>query len=187
MSRFAQLRGLSWRRSSPRSIHPEEWPEERDKPRVLIENPDGADLWAHAEILREAGYDVAMCAGPAADTERVPWFRRRPLSWVDPQRTEGQGRTERRQRTVCPLIAEGHCPLVEGADVVVSTTRLTDSREILATLSARSSPALVVEGTSDDLERSDDVIGDAVQIKLPVLPEQIVDAVERARSPRAVD
>ena len=94
---------------------------------------------------------------------------------------------ERQERTLCPLVAEGNCPLVEGADVVISTTELTDSREILATLSARSSPALVVEGTSSELERDSDVVGDSVEIKLPVLPQQIVEAVERARSTRAID
>ncbi len=181
MSGVAPLRSLFGRKGSPRAIHPEEWPEESGKPRVLIENPDRADLWAHAEVLREAGYDVAMCAGPTAATERLPWFRRRPRYWADPPPME------RQERTVCPLLAEGHCPLVEGADVVVSTTQLTDSREILATLSARSSPALVVEGTSSELERDSDVIGGSVEIKLPVLPQQIVEAVERARSTRATD
>jgi hypothetical protein len=182
MSGVAQVRSLFGRKSSPRSIHPEEWPEQSGKPRVLIENPDGADLWAHAEILREAGYDVATCFGPTAETEHVPWFTRfGGPQWADPQPRE------RRERTLCPLVAEGHCPLVEGADVVVSTTQLTDSREILATLSARSSPALVVEGTNSDLERDSDVIGDSVEIKLPVLPQQLVDAVERARSTPAID
>jgi hypothetical protein len=173
------MRSLFGRKSPPRSLHPEEWPEQSGNPRVLIENPDRADLWAHAAVLREAGYDVAMCAGPTAETEHVPWFRRRQQDWADPHPTE------RQKRTVCPLVAEGHCPLVEGADVVVSTTRLTDSREVLATLSTRSSPALVVEGTSSDLERASDVIGGSVEIKLPVLPQQLVEAVERARSTRA--
>ena len=118
-----------------------------------------------------------MCAGPTAGAEHVSWFRRRHRFWADSQPTE------RQERTLCPLVAEGHCPLVEGADVVVSTIQLTDSREILATLSARSSPPLVVEGTSSELER----YGDSVAIKLPVLPQQLVQAVERARSTRAGD
>jgi hypothetical protein len=164
MSAFAQLSAFFRRRGNSATIHPEAWPEPSGKPRVLIENPDGADLWAHAEILRDAGYDVAMCAGPS---DAVP--------------------AEHQERTVCPLIAEGQCPLVEGADVVVSTTYLTDGREILATLSARGSPALVVEGTGDDLERNSDVIGDAVRVRYPLSAEQIVGAVERARSPRAGD
>jgi hypothetical protein len=179
MSGVAQARSLFRRTRSPRSIHPEEWPEQSGKPRVLIENPDRADLWAHADLLRKEGYDVAMCGGPTAATARAPWFRR--LFRPDPQAAE------RQERTLCPLVAEGHCPLVEGADVVVSTTRLTDSREILARLSARKSPVLVVEGTSSELEQDRDVIGDSLQIRLPVLPQQLVDAVERARSTRASD
>ncbi len=178
MSGVAQARSRFGRKSPPRSIHPEEWPEQSGKPKVLIENPDRADLWAHAELLREAGYEVAMCGGPTAAAERAPWFRR--LFRADPPQ-------ERQERTLCPLVAEGHCPLVEGADVVVSTTRLTDSREILARLSARKSPPLVVEGTSSDLERDGDVLGDSVEITLPVLPRQLVEAVERARSTRASD
>ena len=154
----------SWFRggSSARLIHPEDWPAETGKPRVLIENPDGADLWAHADVLREAGYDVAMCGGPTPETED-------------------------HERTVCPLVGGGRCPLVEGADVVVSTTRMTDGREILGALSARSSPALVVEGTSSDLKLDGDVIGGSQKITLPVLPEQLVEAVERARSTRVTD
>jgi hypothetical protein len=64
---------------------------------------------------------------------------------------------------------------------VVSTTRLTDGREILAALSARRARALVVEGTRSELARESDVIGGAVELTLPVLPQQIVEVVERAR------
>jgi hypothetical protein len=161
------------RKSSPESpplIHPEEWPEQTGKPRVLIENPDRADLWAHADVLREAGYDVAMCGGPTPEPAPVTWFQR--LFRADPEPAEPQ------QRTFCPLVAHGHCPLVEGADVVVSTTTLTDSREIHAQLRATGAPALVVEGTSGELTQA----GDVVEIQLPVMPGQLVDAVERARS-----
>ncbi len=175
------MRSLFWRKESPRLIHPEEWPEPSGRPRVLIENPDRADLWAHADLLREAGYDVATCGGPTAETLTVPWFRRRHLHLAD------SPSSERRERLLCPLLAEGQCPLVEGADVVVSTTALTDSREILATLSARRSPALVVEGTSAHLARESEAIGDSVAIPLPVLPRQLVEAVERARPTRATD
>ena len=88
---------------------------------------------------------------------------------------------ELERRTLCPLLTEGHCPLVEGADVVVSTTRLTDGREIVAALSARPSPAVVVEGTTFDLDRDADALGELVRIELPVLPGQLVEAVEQAR------
>jgi hypothetical protein len=179
MTRFPHVRSLFGRTRTPPTMHPEEWAEPSGKPRVLIENPDGADLWAHAEILREAGYEVAMCGGPTPEPEHVPWLRR--LYEADPLAGE------RPERTFCPLLTEGHCPLVEGADVVVSTTALTDSREILATLGARSSPALVVEGTSADLEREHDAIGNGVELSLPVMPQQLVEAVERARSGRTGD
>ena len=89
---------------------------------------------------------------------------------------------EQQEHTTCPLLTEGHCPLVEGADVVVSTTQLKDGREILAALSARSTPGLVVEGTRSELEREHEAITGAVELTLPVLPQQIVEAVERARS-----
>jgi hypothetical protein len=149
------------KRKDPAQLHPEEWPEPGGKPRVLIENPDGAELWAHADVLREAGYDVAMCGGPSP-------------------------KTEDHDHTSCPLVTEGRCPLVDGADVVVSTTRLTDGREILRALSARTTP-LVVEGTTADLERDRDVTGDALEIALPVMPSQLVEAVEQVRSAHPAD
>lgn len=170
------MRSLFRQKRSAHSLHPDEWPEPSGKPRVLIENPDRADLVSHAYVLREAGYDVAMCGGPTAKAEHVPFFSR----WARPQ-------TERQERELCPLLTDGHCPLVEGADVVVSTTQLADSREILAKISARGTPALVVEGTSSELARDSDVIGDSVEITLPVFSHQIVEAVERARSARATD
>ena len=62
---------------------------------------------------------------------------------------------------------------------MVSAAQLTDGRAILAALSARSTPALVVEGTRSELARESDAIGSAVEL---TLPQQIVEAVERARS-----
>lgn len=172
------MRSPFGRKSSPPSIHPGEWPAQAGGPRVLIENADRADLWAQARILREAGYEVAMCSGPTAGSGRAPWFRRLPL-------VRAGSAPELGERTVCPLVAEGHCPLVEGADVVVSTSGLTDGREILTALGARRGQALVVEGTVFDLERARDVAGDAVELKFPVTPRQLVDAVERAQGARA--
>ena len=176
-SRLAKVRAFFGSNSGPLSIHPKEWPEHLGKPRVLIENPDRADLWAHADLLREAGYDVAICGGPVAEIAPAPWYRRlfSPTAAPDP--------AELRPRVLCPLVTGGHCPLVEGADVVVSTTRLTDGGEILTALSARTDLALVVEGTSADLDREAAAIGDSVAITLPVLPQQLVRAVEQARYP----
>jgi hypothetical protein len=154
-----------------RYLHPEEWPEPTGKPRVLIENPDGADLWAHADILREAGYDVATCHGPSKPAERG----RRSGYFEDPEQRQPAG-----ERSLCPLVEDGRCPLVEGADVVVSTTALTDSREILATLSTSKSTALVVEGTQRQLEHDRDVTGDAVVVEGPMTEEGLRAAVEQA-------
>jgi hypothetical protein len=145
--------------------HAASWPESRgDRHRVLIENPDAADLWAHADALREAGYEVATCLGPTPAHERGPWYRRRPSRAGDP----------------CPLLGHGSCPLVDGADVVVSTTQLTDSRKIVAALRAQRSLPVIVEGTTADLERDSDAIGDAREIEQPVTPALLLAAVDDA-------
>ena len=80
------------KKRKPHVIEAGEWHERRGRDRVLVENPDAAELWAYAETLRDAGYDVATCTGEHPD---------------------GEDR--------CPLIETGRCGLVAGADVVVST------------------------------------------------------------------
>jgi hypothetical protein len=142
---------------------------------VLIENPDAANLWAHADVLSEAGYDVATCMGPApqgADRQRS-WSRRR-ASGPEPH--------EPARPAFCPMLEHGHCPLVEGADLVVSTTALAGSREIIATLTARHAP-LVVEGTRAELEREADVVGGARTVGEPVTPDALLAAVGEALAP----
>jgi hypothetical protein len=162
-------------RNGPQLLHPGEWQESTGRPRVLIENPDGADLWAHAEILREAGYDVALCHGPSKPTERES--RRRRLRYDNPGEPQHD-----EKRTLCPLVVEGRCSLVEGADLVVSTTALTDSREILGALSSGGSAALVVEGPAGTLER--DGGGAAASIPFPVTEGRLLTAVETALASR---
>ena len=159
---------------SPRCVDPGDWPGRSSRRRVLVENPDLADLWAHAEILREAGYDVATCTGPATGQSSVPMFQRGSLAVEDaePMRVEG--------RTLCPLVAEERCPLVEEADVVITTTALADGRGILAAHSSKGQAALVVEGTSSTLGRDSDVIGDATVIEQPVTQERLLAAVAEA-------
>jgi hypothetical protein len=146
------------RRRRPERAALEEWPERTGRPRVLIENPDQAELWAAAGILREAGYDVAVCAGPT-----VP------------------GESPRGEKPVaCPLVFGGYCGMVEEADVVVAATTLPDSRGILAAHARRQTPALVVEGPEHVLQRDRDVIPDAIVIEEPVTAEQLVAAVGEA-------
>ena len=162
------------REPSPRCIDPGDWPERSARRRVLIENPDRSDLWAHAEILREAGYDVATCTGPTIGRESVSMFQRGslPIEDAEPVRAE--------HRSLCPLVAGERCRLADGADVVISTTALVDARGILAAHSSTGQAALVVEGTKRILARNSDVIGAATVIEQPVTQERLVAAVEEA-------
>jgi hypothetical protein len=76
--------------------------------------PDGAEAWAQAETLRDAGYELAVCKGPTPG----PWRPRadlRPGYFEDPDWWADDG-----ERTICPLVVGGKCALVDGADVVVS-------------------------------------------------------------------
>ncbi|MBI4728338.1 MAG: HAMP domain-containing histidine kinase [Acidobacteria bacterium] len=66
------------------------WPRREHRARVLVVDWDGSVDWAEAEILRRAGYDVAICGGPAH-----PWAA-----------------------STCPLVERGRCALVSGADAV---------------------------------------------------------------------
>ena len=179
MKKSGLLGSRVWRRAGPRVLHPGAWPESTGKPRVLIENRSSADLWGHAEILRRAGYDVALCHGPSKPVERAPWYRRRRGFYADSEQLQpGE------ERTLCPLVVAGRCSLVEGADVVVSTTELDESREVLAALNSIGSPALVVEGTRPHLERDRDAIGAATAIELPVTEKRLLSAVEDALASR---
>jgi hypothetical protein len=100
----------------PRTIQPPFWSSERGRGRVLIENQDGAELWAHAGALQEAGYDAVTCFGPSP-----------------------------KERVTCPLVTGEGCQLVETADVVISTTRLADGGEVLAAVRRCHPHALIVE------------------------------------------
>ena len=150
------------------------WAPGGDRKRVLVEHPDRAGLWAHAEILSEAGYDVATCSGPSAGSLRTPWFG--PGSMV----LAGTEPPAHEARTVCPFVAEGRCPLVEGADVVVASAGLVDGREIIATHAAVGKAALVVEAAAG-VSRPD---VDAILVEEPVTEGRLLAAVERALSGR---
>ena len=146
------------RRSEARCIEPGEWPARTGRARVLIEHPDRAALWAEAEIIREAGYDVAVCTGPVEAADGV-------------------------EAEACPLLVQGRCSLVEEADVVVSTTDLREARGILARI-GRSTPALVVESTQSVLERDGHELGDATVVEVPVTERRLLDAVSGALGKR---
>ena len=81
-----------------------------DRPRVLIEEPDIAEAFGCWCLLADNGYEVSWCPGPVGPPTRV-----------------------------CPLVATGHCGLVQHADVVVSSLGLhrEASRMVVAALRRR--------------------------------------------------
>lgn len=129
-----------------------DWPEREGRKRVLVENPDASQLWAYAEILREAGYDVATCAGEHPD---------------------GKDR--------CPLIETGRCGLVEGADVVVSTCSIQRGDKLLAVLGTQGSTPVVFEAPKPDFERYAHLAENATLIATPVTEKTLLDAIAQAR------
>lgn len=135
------------------TIETGDWSERQGRPRVLVENPDTAQLWAYAGILRDAGYDVATCTGEHPD---------------------GKDR--------CPLIEAGHCGLVEGADVVVSTCSIHRGDRLLAVLGSKGSTPIVVEVPPPDFERYSQLAESATLLATPVTGQALLDAVAQARS-----
>jgi hypothetical protein len=130
-----------------------DWDERRGRDRVLVENPDRAQLWAYAEVLRDAGYDVATCTGEHPD---------------------GHDR--------CPLLEQGRCGLVAGADVVVSTCSLQRGDAVLAVLGSQGSTPIVFEAPEPDFERYAHLADEATLIPTPVTTQALLDAVEAART-----
>jgi hypothetical protein len=151
------MKGSLWRHGDRVDrIEPGEWPRRAGRARVLIEHPDPGTVWAEAEAMRDAGYDVAVCTGPTRESDHTS----APVA--------------------CPLLVEGRCALVEQADVVVSTTDLGDSHQLLAALTARRTPALVVESTKPALDRGGYELGDATVLEAPVTEGALLDAVADA-------
>jgi hypothetical protein len=144
----------------PPCIEPGVWRVRGARARVLVEIPDGAELAAHASVLRDAGYDVAACAGPSLE-----------------DRDTGQ------ERRMCPLVSGERCRLVDGADVVVSAMSLVDARDIVAAHAA-GGRTLVVEGASNVLERDRELLGGATLVPEPVTAERLIAAVEQANASR---
>lgn len=89
--------------------------------RVLLESSDGAEAHAVWRLLSRHGYDTMWCPGPS-------------------------GRHVRE----CPLVRTGHCPLVDGADVIVNALDQDDgncaevARQLESVAGARRSPTPVV-------------------------------------------
>lgn len=67
--------------------------------RVLLEMDDPAEAWASRQVLVRAGYEVTWCPGPGGSPKRS-----------------------------CPLVTRGACPLVDGADAVISKLAVDHDR-----------------------------------------------------------
>ena len=128
-----------------------DWGERRGRERVLVEHPDHAELWAYAELLHEAGYDVATCAGEHPD---------------------GHAR--------CPLLEAGRCELVAGADVIVSTCSMQRGETLLAVLGEQGSTPIVFEAPQPDFERYAHLAEEATLVPAPVTRQALLGAVEQA-------
>lgn len=127
-----------------------------DRPiRVLVENADPAELWADERILRRAGFEVGTCQGPEGPADAFPFGR-------------------------CMLAAEGRCPLVDEADVVVFGLHLThpSSREVLQAHRRRHhDKPTCIEATSLELRRMSDLVAGYERITFPATGSRLLEAV----------
>ena len=137
-----------------RSWEPGNWSAPTGRPRVLIEDPDGAIRWASESFLVREGFDVAACGGP-----------------------EVMG------RHTCPLVADGHCQLSAGADVVYTSLawHKPENREVLMALRARHpGTPVVVEIPYPEVERFRDVLEGCHLVHTPVGRAAMVAAIRTA-------
>jgi DNA-binding response OmpR family regulator len=138
-----------------RHLDPEPW--RWPRPRVLIESSKEEQSLAWAARLRGAGYSVAVCSGP----------------------DESAGTPER-----CPLAGPYECPLVAGADVVVSSLGLgrPEGRTVVEALRRRAPETpLVVTATSDEAERYSELVRGCTLV-VPASENQVVGAVRALTS-----
>ncbi len=126
---------------------------------MLVEHADSAELWAQAEILRDAGYRVATCRGPTGED-----------GWPK----GGAGETLQ-----CPLIESGRCSLVEAADVVLSGDCVGQNEALLAAQAAAGKP-VVFEAPAPMFERYADISRGVRMLALPVTEKALLSAVGEA-------
>lgn len=137
-----------------RSWEPGSWAEATGRPRVLLEDPDGAIRSASESFLSREGYDVMACCGP-----------------------------EEMGRRTCPVVAGESCALAEGADVIYTSLcwREPGSREVLRAVRARypDVPVVVEVSTADEQRYQEDLVGCAV-VNVPVGRIGMLTAIRRA-------
>jgi hypothetical protein len=130
------------------------WPQDASGPRALVECEDATIQDGLTRVLRENGYAVAVCGGPEARASRG-----------------------------CPLVDEGACGLVEGADVVVHALDPNDAAScaILSSIRERAPETpIVVEVGPGAAGRPDDVVDGCAQVAYPMTGQALLDAVDRA-------
>lgn len=118
-------------------------------PRVLLECEDPAVQDGLERVLRESGYAVSLCAGPAA-------------------RSAG-----------CPLVEQGHCGLVDHADIVVHALDPGDSsnRQVLSALVQGHPDIPVVVETNLVTEEAP---GNTRRVRFPMSKAALLDALQRS-------
>ncbi|MDX1657816.1 MAG: hypothetical protein R3343_03250 [Nitriliruptorales bacterium] len=122
-------------------------------PRVVIENHDADAAQAVATLLRDRGFDVAICGGPL-----------------------------REGTSACPLLEEGTCAVVEDADAVLYDLDPDRARDrTLLALMQRWYPGktVVTELSHAKARRYEDLLAD-VYVVAPYSPEHLRDAVVEA-------
>lgn len=82
----------------------------------------------------------------------------------------------------CPMIEFGYCPLADEADVVISSTKIADARELLAAHAYNVRPPLVIEAEPEEVDETARLVPDAVVVAAPLTAERLLGAVAEARS-----
>lgn len=133
------------------------WPrfDDEDRTRVLIEHPDPAGQRVLAEAFRARGYQALTCGGPQAAG----------VSVAD-----------------CPMLTDGYCPAVDGADVVVSSLHIgrgLDARIVEGIVADPTGPPVLLEASGWQLQQAD-LQGPVEATSFPFLsPASVVDQVDR--------
>ncbi len=127
-----------------------------ERPRVVIECPPQASPSIIADVIERHGMAVRVCGGPDVSGG-------------------------------CDLIDHGSCSLVTNADVVVNMLgqHHEGGRQVAAAVQAeRRPPAVVLEMSQRDLERSDVDTADAVILPQPLRSAALIEAIKKALAKR---
>jgi hypothetical protein len=130
------------------------WPEVRDRPRVLLENADLGIGEAAERVLRRHGYDVVSCGGP-----------------------------DHLRHHACPLLTDGRCTAVDGADVIVHSLNPDHARNAAVLRQLRSTYGevpTVVEVPGPAVDRHRALLDGCVTLRFPATEATLLDAVHEA-------